>query len=169
MHRELLARGATVKKMMVDLPENRPNAAVQAAMNNADEVIFFSRLGDQGRFNWHYVGPHCVMSYALNEEMLDGGFGSLDHLAMCRLKSAIDEVTLTADNIRVTCPLGTAYEGRPATAITSGNEVVISRFPMGIPKPVSASGFSGQAVLANYLTPTGSRSMSPDIWRFVTR
>ena len=39
--------------MIVDLPENRPNPHVQAAMNNADEVIFFSRLGDQGRFNWH--------------------------------------------------------------------------------------------------------------------
>ncbi len=161
VHRELVARGATVTKMIVDLPENCPNAAVQAAMNRVDEVIFFSRLGDQGRFNWHYVGPHCVMSYALNEDMLDGGFGSLDHLSMCRLKSAIDEVALSAGNIRVTCPLGTAFEGRPGTSVTSGNEVVISRFPMGIPQPVPASGFSGQAVLANYLTPTGSKVYEP--------
>ena len=161
VRRELVARGARVTKMIVDLPENLPNPHVQAAMNNADEVIFFSRLGDQGRFNWHYVGPHCVMSYVLNEGMLDGGFGKLDHLAMCRMKSAIDEVTLSADSIKVSCPLGTAFEGRPATAVTSGNEVVISRFPMGIPQPVPASGFSGQAVLANYLTPTGSKVYEP--------
>ena len=52
--------------MTVGLPENRPNAEVQAAMNAADRVVFFSRLGDQGRFNWHYTGPPCVMSYALD-------------------------------------------------------------------------------------------------------
>ncbi|MEK9960964.1 MAG: hypothetical protein VXB94_05310, partial [Rhodobiaceae bacterium] len=162
VHRELLARGAAVRRMMVDLPENSPNADVQAAMNEVDRVIFFSRLGDQGRFDWHYTGPPCVMSYTLNEDMLEGGHGSLDHLSMCRLKAAIDEVTLGADHIRVTCPLGTYFEGSPAATATSGSEVVIHRFPMGIPQPVLAEGFSGKAVLSHYLTPTGSRIYTPE-------
>ncbi|NBR03009.1 MAG: hypothetical protein EBT94_07760 [Alphaproteobacteria bacterium] len=162
VHRELLARGAAVRRMMVDLPENRPNADVQAAMNEVDRVIFFSRLGDQGRFNWHYTGPLCVMSYALNEAMLEGGYGSLDHLSMHRLKTAIDEVTLGAENIRVTCPLGTYFEGSPSATATSGSDVVIHRFPMGIPQPVLAEGFSGKAVLSHYLTPTGSRIYTPE-------
>jgi len=161
VHRALLARGATVRRMIVDLPENQPNADVQAAMNKADRVIFFSRLGDQGRFDWHYTGPPCVMSYALNEGMLEGGYGSLNHLSMCQLKAAIDEVTLSAGHVRVTCPLGTHFEGSPRATASAGSEVVIRRFPMGIPQPVLSDGFRGQAVLSHYLTPTGSKIYTP--------
>ena len=161
VHRELLARGAAVRRMLVDLPENQPNADVQAAMNRVDRVIFFSRLGDQGRFNWHYTGPPCVMSYALNEGMLESGYGALDHHSMCRLKAAIDAVTLSAAHIRVTCPLGTRFEGSPGATATTGPEVVIHRFPMGIPQPVLAEGFRGRAVLSHYLTPTGSKIYTP--------
>ena len=161
VHQELLARGAAVRQIIVDLPENRPNADVQAAMNEVDRVIFFSRLGDQGRFNWHYTGPPCVMSYALNEQMLETGYGTLSHDSMCRLKAAIDAVTLQAEHIMVRCPLGTEFEGKPAATIAPGSDVVIHRFPMGIPQPVKASGFKGQAVLSHYLTPTGSRTYDP--------
>ena len=162
VHGALLARGAKVRRMTVGPPDNRPNADVQTAMNEVDEVIFFSRLGDQGRFHWHYTGPHCVMSYALNEEMLDGGYGALNHAAMMRMKDAIDAITLYADNVLVTCPRGTRFEGRPGTPTANGADVIISRFPLGIPKPVPAEGFRGQAVLSNYLTPTGSKVYSPD-------
>ena len=161
VHRELLARGAAVRRMIVDLPENHANADVQAAMNRADRVIFVSRLGDQGRFNWHYTGPPCVMSYALNEGMLEGGYGSLNHLSMCRLKAAIDEVTLSAGHVVVTCPLGTHFEGNPRATASAGSEVVIHRFPMGIPQPVLSDGFRGRAVLSHYLTPTGSKIYTP--------
>lgn len=145
--------------MTVSLPDNRPDADVQAAMNEVDEVIFFSRLGDQGRFHWYYTGPHCVMSYALNEGMLTGGYGTLDHAAMTRMKDAI---TLHADHILVTCPLGTPFEGRPGAPAANNADVIISRFPLGIPKPVPADGFHGRAVLSNYLTSTGSNIYTPD-------
>ena len=70
-------------QLIVGPPQNHPNAVVQTAMNHADSVVFFSRLGDQGRFNWNYKGPTCVMSYALNKTMLDGGYGRLD-LMQCK-------------------------------------------------------------------------------------
>ena len=70
---ELRARGERVKQLIVGPPRYQPNAVVQTAMNHADSVVFLSRLGDQGRFNWNYKGPKCVMSYALNKTMLDGG------------------------------------------------------------------------------------------------
>ena len=154
---ELEARGAIVRKITVGLPENSPNAAVQSAMNLVDNVVFFSRLGDQGRFNWHYSGPPCVMSYAIDEGILDGGYGRLDHHAMRQMKAAIDEVTLRAGHIVVTCPQGTHFEGSPAASAAPGTEVVITRFPAGIPKPILNDGFRGRAVLNNYLTPTGSK------------
>ena len=165
---ELTSRGAIVRTMVVGLPENQPNAEVQAAMNRADRVIFFSRLGDQGRFNWHYTGPPCVMSYALDENMLESGYGRLDHHAMRQMKIAIDEVTLHADNIIVTCRRGTHFEGRPAISGTPGNDVIINRFPIGIPQPVLNDGFHGKAVLANYLTPTGSKVYDQECLQLTT-
>ena len=42
--------GATVKTLTVGEPKNHAITAVQEAIDAADEVIFFARIGDQGRF-----------------------------------------------------------------------------------------------------------------------
>jgi hypothetical protein len=154
--------GASVKTLMVGAPKNHAIDAVQAAMNEADEVIFFARIGDQGRFKSQYVGPRSVMSYALNAEMLAGGYGTLDHAAMIALKNAVDEITLGGRHIRVTCPLGTDFEGSPGESLTEGGEVIVSRYPMGVPKPVLANGFAGVVKLTHFLTPTGSKVYQPN-------
>ena len=70
VHRQLTIEGANVTKIIVGLPTNKPNMAVKSAMQEADEVIFFARLGDQGRFNSHYSECSSIMSYALNTFML---------------------------------------------------------------------------------------------------
>ena len=129
-------------------------------MNSADGVIFFARIGDQGRFKSQYHGPLSVMSYAMNAGMLASGYGRLDHGAMIALKDAIDEITLGAQHICITCPLGTHVEGSPGQSMTNGSEVVVSRYPMGIPKPVLANGFTGVVKLTHYLTPAGSKAVS---------
>ena len=159
---ELRARGARVKQLIVGPPQNQPNAVVQTAMNHADSVVFFARLGDQGRFNWNYKGPTCVMSYALNKTMLDGGYGRLDHHAMQMMKIAIDEVTISACHIKVTCPNGTNFEGTTIAPSAHRGEVIINRFPLGISQPILNDGFCGKAVLTNYLTPTGSLTYNPE-------
>ena len=157
----LLEMGAKVKMLMVGAPKNHTIDAVQFAINLADEVIFFARIGDQGRFKPHYVGPSSVMSYALNAEMLASGYGTLDHVAMIALKNAVDEITLGGRHIRVTCPLGTDFEGSPGESLTEGDEVIVSRYPMGVPKPVLANGFAGVVKLTHFLTPTGSKVYQP--------
>ena len=53
---------------MVGAPKNHAIDAVQIAINSADEVIFFARIGDQGRFKSQYHGHCSVMSYAMNAE-----------------------------------------------------------------------------------------------------
>ena len=103
--------GAIVKNLRVGAPQNQAFTPVQQALDTVDEAIFFARIGDQGRFKPLYRGPRSVMSYALNAEMLASGYGTLDHKAMVALKNAVDEVTLAARHIRVTCPLGTDFEG----------------------------------------------------------
>jgi hypothetical protein len=153
--------GATVKKLMVGAPQNHALTAVQAAIDAADEVIFFARIGDQGRFKSQYQGPRPVMSYARNAAMLASGYGQLSHNAMVALKDVIDEITLGARHIRITCPLGTDIEGSPGQSLTKGDEVVVSRFPMGVPKPVPVNGFTGVVKLTHYLTSAGSKVYEP--------
>ena len=157
----LIEMGATVKRLMVGAPENHAIEAVQVAIDSADEVIFFARIGDQGRFKSQYHGARPVMSYALNAGMLASGYGRLRHGAMMALKNAIDTVTLGAYQIEITCPLGTYVKGTPGTSITEGGEVTVSRFPMGVPKPVLNNDFNGVVKLTNYLTPAGSKVYEP--------
>ena len=83
------------------------------------------------------------MSYALNEEMLVGGYGALDHAAMMWMKDAIDAITLYADNVLVTCPRGTRFEGAPA-ADSEWCGCHHQPFPLGIPRPLPAEGFAGR-------------------------
>jgi hypothetical protein len=157
----LMEMGATVKTLTVGEPKNHAITAVQEAIDAADEVIFFARIGDQGRFKSQYHGPRPVMSYALNAGMLASGYGQLDHRAMLALKNAIDEITLSAQHIEITCPLGTDVKGTPGNSITEDGEVTVSRYPMGVPKPVLANDFTGAVKLTHYLTPAGSKMYTP--------
>ena len=101
------------------------------------------------------------MSYALNKTMLDGGYGRLDHHAMQMMKIAIDEVTISACHIKVTCPNGTNFEGTTIAPSTHRGEVIINRFPRDLAAYFKC-GFCGKAVLTNYLTPTGSLTYDPE-------
>lgn len=153
--------GATVKTLMVGEPKNHAILAVQEAIDMVDEVIFFARIGDQGRFKSQYHGACPVMSYAMNAKMLASGYGQLQHSAMVALKNAIDTVTLGARHIEITCPLGTFVEGTPGNTLAEGGEVTISRFPMGVAMPVLANDFKGVVKLTHYLTPAGSKVYEP--------
>ncbi|WP_438997788.1 hypothetical protein [Candidatus Puniceispirillum sp.] len=160
--KQLQEKGATVKVLPVGKPQNVPVDEIQTAINSMDEVIFFSRIGDQDRFEANNNTPHSTMSYARTANMLGGAYGRLNHHAMLMLKDAVNEVMLNADHIRVTCPQGTHLEGSPANTKAEGSEVVVSRFPMGVPQPVLASGFKGEVKLFGYLTPTGSKVYTPE-------
>ena len=96
---------------------------------------------------------HIVRVIPAQYKLIDPDFEIVDR---------IDTITLGADRIHVTCPLGTSFSGGPGDSLESGNDVVIDRFPMGIPRPVINDGFFGKVVLARNLTPTGSRIYHPD-------
>ena len=161
--------GAKVSILPVGMPQNGPIAEIQTAMDSMDEVIFFSRIGDQGRFDPHYVSPHSTMCYARTASMLGGAYGHLDHHAMIMMKNAVNDITLDAAHIKITCPQGTFIEGSPEISKTEGNEVVVSRFPMGMPQPVLAGGFKGEVVLSHYLTSTGSKVYEPGFLELDTK
>ena len=159
--------GAIVKTLMVGAPENDALPVVQRAIDTVDEVIFFARIGDQGRFKsqYNFVSQSgrssAIMCYARNASMLASGYGLLTHSAMVALKDAVDEISLGAHHIQITCPLGTNIEGSPGESRTDGNEVVVSRYPMGVPKPVLVNGFTGVVKLSRFLTSAGSKVYEP--------
>jgi hypothetical protein len=138
------------------------DARVEEAIAAHDIIVFFARIGDQDRFADPAPGKTFVMCYARDAGMLASAFGRTTHQALLELKQAVNEIMLSAGNIEITCPLGTAISGGLSQAARAeGKDVGIQRFPMGVPQPVDASGFSGQVALARFLTPTGSRVYDP--------
>ena len=135
---------------------------IDAASEDHDAIVYLARIGDIGRFDAATDGKVRIMSYARTADMLASPYGATDHRAFLDLKAAINDVLLSADRIDVTCPLGTEFSGNVTDRTREDAvDVAVRRFPMGVPQPVIAAGFSGRVALARYLTPTGSQPYEP--------
>lgn len=126
-----------------------------------DHVVFFSRVGDQIRFAHDHQIPPATMCYTLNRNALNSAFGTACYTGLCEVKKVIDDAFLTARHIHVSCANGTDYSGCPNWENQQPVEVSLKRFPMLIPQPVPASGFSGRIALSRFLIGTGSRFYEP--------
>ena len=136
--------------------------AVEEAIAKHDCTLYFSRIGDQDRFGTQKPGKRGVMCYARDINALASSYGSTSYSAFMAVKNAINEVLCSAKHIQISCPLGTLFSGSASGVrdqITS--DVSISRFPLGVPIPLPASGFSGRIAITHYLTPTGSKPYQP--------
>ncbi len=135
---------------------------IAQAVRQVDHTLFLARLGDQLRFKAMPEGSRPIVSYALDCEALASAFGTAPYGAFVALKAALNATFARARRIRVTCPLGTDYEGGilprqddpPA-------DVTIKRFPMSVFAPLDAAGFRGRAAVAHMLCGTGSRYYQP--------
>ncbi len=146
----------------VGAPSSESAAAIANTVSAHDCTLFFSRIGDQIRFDELKPGTRTVMCYARDVKMLASAYGRCAHQAFHDLKNAVNEILFAAEQIEITCPLGTKISGSPpATAVSENGDVSTRRFPLGVPKPMDAQGFSGRVALAHYLTPTGSRVYEP--------
>ncbi|MBT5265067.1 MAG: hypothetical protein HOL85_09560 [Rhodospirillaceae bacterium] len=148
--------------VQVGAPENDRDPGVNEAIAAHDGSVFFSRIGDQDRFGAPMPGKRSVMCYARDAKTLASSYGRAEHQAFLELKAAVNDILLGADRIEITCPLGTSISGAASEDDREPDgDVTIRRFPMGVPQPVSASGFSGQVAIARFLTPTGSKVYEP--------
>ena len=127
----------------------------------ADQVLFLARLGDQLRFSPALADLHPVVSYALDTDMLGSGFGWAHHDAFEALKTCLNAALTAARHIRVTCPLGTDFEGPGARFPELAGEVTVRRFPMSMFAPVPAGPYRGRIAQAGFLTGTGSTYYTP--------
>lgn len=131
------------------------------SLRGFDHIVFFSRVGDQIRFSNLDRMPSTTMCYTLNQESLNSEFGTACHHGMIEIKNVIDQAFLSASTIKVTCPRGTEYIGRPKFNHGSQNEVSLKRFPLLVPQPIPAMGFEGKVALSRFLIGTGSRFYEP--------
>ena len=156
------ALGVEFSSLAVGPPANDPDPRLEQAIAAHDCTIFFARVGDQDRFGEAVPGKRSVMSYARDVGMLASAYGRTSHLAFRDLARAVNGALLNAGRIEISCPLGTAVLGAVSEqAREEPVETSVLRFPLGVPQPVDASGFSGRVALARYLTPTGSRAYEP--------
>ncbi|WP_172298513.1 hypothetical protein [Pseudoruegeria sp. HB172150] len=162
---EAEALGLRVRRCEALPPDREQPAEVAELLTSPGNIIFFARIGDQGRFDGLAKGRR-VMVYARNANDLASEFGRVPHQAMLGLKKAVDEVLFTARTIEITCPNGTRVTGRAPVASDTGEtpaDVTTRRFPLGVPAPVPANGFSGRVALTGALTPTGNRCYEPAV------
>ena len=136
------------------------DAVLDSAVQAADAVVYFARIGDRDRFDARTDDRTVVMSYVSRADGLTTPFATTPHPAMAALKDAVDAVTFAAREIAVTCPLGTALAGTPGPQPLAG-DVSVRRFPLAVPMPVPADAFSGIVTLSTALAPTGSRLYEP--------
>jgi hypothetical protein len=157
------AMGLEVRVM--DLPfspaAEPPPAAAMDAIRAADRALFLSRRGDQLRFDTVLAEASPVMCYALDRAMMASGFGRADHRAFRALLDCLNRALAGARHIRVTCPLGTDFEGPGARFPVTAGEVTVRRFPLSVFQPVPADDFAGTIAVAGFLTGTGRTYYQP--------
>ncbi|HFC05580.1 MAG TPA: hypothetical protein ENJ55_07725, partial [Rhizobiales bacterium] len=146
----------------VGQPGNEPVPDLIDAIAAHDCVIYLARVGDQSRFDEIAAGKRSVMCYLRDKNMLASPFCQTAYPAIRAFKQAIDDILVGARTIDITCPLGTSLSGSlPAGSKAGKSDVSVFRFPLGVPQPMTASYFSGQVAIADFLTPTGSRVYQP--------
>ena len=138
-----------------------PSDADMLAIAAADCALFLTRRGDQLRFHPVLAQTAPVMCYALDRAMLASHFGRADHAAFLELLSCLNDALAQAHQIRVTCPLGTDFEGPGGRFPETGGEVSVRRFPLSVFSPVPAAGYRGTIAVAGFLTGTGKSRYAP--------
>ncbi|WP_164658685.1 hypothetical protein [Tropicibacter sp. Alg240-R139] len=138
-----------------------PDETLVTQMKAATRSLFLARFGDQIRFNADMAGICPIMSYALDAGMLASGFGQGHYHGFVAIKNAVNRMVARAEDIHVTCPLGTDFRGDGAKFPTQISDVAVTRFPMSVFAPVPAGNFSGQVVQHGFLVGTGSRFYEP--------
>jgi len=138
-----------------------PPATVMATIRRADATVFLSRRGDQLRFEPVMAEAAPVICYALDRGMMASGFGQADHRGMVALMECLNRAFAAARRIRVTCPLGTDFEGPGALFPLEAGDVTIRRFPLSVFKPVPAGAYAGTLALAGFVPGSGRTYYAP--------
>ena len=154
--------GLSTELLIVGEPKNNAKNTIEKIIDNYDCAIFFARIGDQERFEKPLSNTKRIMSYVRNIDSLCSLFASTNYEEMQRFKDVINKIIFDADNIEISCPLGTNLKGTiDKKNINQNKDTSVVRFPVVVPSPILAKNFSGEVVLDGYLTSTGSKVYEP--------
>ncbi|MDC3139840.1 hypothetical protein OBA40_00625 [Alphaproteobacteria bacterium] len=154
--------GLSTELLIVGEPKNNAKDTLEKIIDNYDCAIFFARIGDQERFEKPLSNTKRIMSYVRNIDSLCSLFASTNYEEMKKFKDVINKIIFDADNIEISCPLGTNLKGTiDKKNINQNKDTSIVRFPVVVPSPILAKNFSGEVVLDGYLTSTGSKVYEP--------
>ncbi len=150
--------GLSVDAVDVGFNPDNPHLApdLLSRFQAADIILFLARLGDQLRFSEMPQGKKIIVSFALSRELFGSGFSNGHHDAFLQIKSGVNALLNTAQQVRITCPLGTDVRGKPEMNLDPSGDTSVLRFPMSVFTPVPAHSFSGRVAL-EFLTGTGSK------------
>ncbi|MEO9650176.1 MAG: hypothetical protein ABJC87_16120 [Roseobacter sp.] len=140
---------------------NDPDETLMQKINDADCTLFLARLGDQIRFHETGLASTQIINYALDRDMLASSFGTIDYQAFESLGRLINKTIEQSESIRVTCPVGTHFEGHAAKFSRFKGDTTRKRFPISVFAPIPAKGFRGRIAQNGFLTGTGSQYYSP--------
>lgn len=135
-----------------------------AAMQQVDHTVFFSRIGDQVRFNDTPGRSTVTMTYALSLDQLGSPFCTVPHQLIERLAEKLRIKFAAGGEWRITCPLGTDLRGHiPAVPLEEKdpNAFTVNLFPLGILAPSPADNMAGQAA-TKWLQSTQNNEYEPE-------
>ena len=155
--------GCSVNFCCIPFDENvkDPSPYLNNRIANFDHTLFLARLGDQIRFRPNIGAGNRIISYILDRDMLVSDFGIVDYNGFEALKKVINTAIAKADNIRVTCPAGTDFQGFISNPEQEVVDVTVKRFPMSVFTPAPTLNFEGRIAQLGFLTGTGSQYYKP--------
>ena len=136
---------------------------VRVAMERADRTIFFSRLGDQVRFNLADENgddkARAVMTYTLGLDYLAAPFASADFAVMKRVHDALLDLILNAKSYRISGECGTDLTSK----IKAGRgdavaDFALELFPVMIFPPVNCHNMNGTLAIRHFVTSSSTRA-----------
>ncbi len=159
-----------LKTPRVKGPEDFPEV-ITGAMERADHTVFFSRIGDQLRFDALPGAGTKTMTYVLDRDALASDFAGLPHELMLRLRQKLHEIMDGGVDWRVTCPLGTDVSGHeaakpPSEEKSSKQDFSLRLFPVTITRPLAGGSMNGRVALSRWITSTDTHLHDPDLVRF---
>lgn len=142
------------------------------AMQDADVVIFFSRLGDQVRFIESPGPGRKIMTYTLTLEHLGSEFATVDYETMQTMHDCLLSDIRGASHYRIETDNGTRLEGHihdstfaEESAVT---EFSLALFPVMIFPPINFHVLNGRLMLDHFLTSSSTRAYEDSVLRLDT-
>ena len=139
-------------------------ATVREAMSRADRTIFFSRLGDQVRFDMPTGKAKAVMTYTLDLEYLGAPFASADFTLMKQIHDALLELILNAKKYRISGACGTDLVSEIAAGRNEAvAEFALELFPVMIFPPVICHKMNGTLAIKHFVTSSSTRAYEDSV------